>query len=112
MQAEGGALAVARLDEIPDRGMRTVRVGARDVLLCRLDDRVFALPARCSHRGAALVDGRLEGPFIRCPWHGVKFDVRTGARVSAPDCGDLRATRAEVRDDVVWLPAPAEPSRP
>jgi len=106
MALEGEAIQVARLDEIPNRGMKSVRVGGREVLLCRLDGRVFALPSRCTHRGAPLIDGRLEGPFLRCPWHGVKFDVRTGVRVCVPDCVDLRVTRARVIDETVWLPAP------
>lgn len=100
---EGDAVRVARLDEIPDRGMKTVRVGGREVLLCRLNGLVFAMPSRCTHRGAPLVEGHLEGPFLRCPWHGVRFDVRTGARVCAPDCEDVPVTRAQVRDGSVWL---------
>lgn len=104
---EEGRVRVARLEDIPDRGMTCVRVGNREMLLCRLDGLVFAMPARCTHRGAPLVEGRLEGPFLRCPWHGVRFDVRTGARVSVPDCTDLRVTRAQVRDGSVWLPAPS-----
>jgi naphthalene 1,2-dioxygenase ferredoxin component len=103
---EGEAVRVASLDEIPNRGMRSVRVGNREVLLCRFDGRVYALPSRCTHRGAPLIDGRLEGPFLRCPWHGVRFDVRTGARVCAPDCVDIRVTRAQVLGESVWLPAP------
>ena len=103
---EGEAVLVALLDEIPNRGTKPVRVGNREVLLCRIDGRVFALPSRCTHRGAPLADGRLEGPFLRCPWHGARFDVRTGARVCAPDCSDLRVTRADVRGESVWLPAP------
>jgi nitrite reductase/ring-hydroxylating ferredoxin subunit len=101
----GETVRVARLDEIPDRGMKTVRMAKREVLLCRLGERVFALPSRCTHRGAPLLEGHLEGPFLRCPWHGARFDVRTGARVNAPDCTDVPVTRAEVRDGSVWLPA-------
>ena len=103
-----GAVPVGRLDEIPERGMRCVRVDGREVLLCRLDGLVFALPSRCTHNGAPLVDGRLEGPFLRCPWHAVRFDVRTGRRVSFPECQDLPVTRADIRDEPVWLPAARE----
>lgn len=85
--------------------MTCVQVGARQILLCRVDGLVFALPVRCTHRGAPLAEGKLEGALLRCPWHGVRFDVRTGARVTVPDCTDLDVTRAEVRDEIVWLPA-------
>jgi phenylpropionate dioxygenase-like ring-hydroxylating dioxygenase large terminal subunit len=54
------------------------------VLLYRgRDDKVVALADRCSHRGAALSMGRLEGSCVRCMYHGLLFDS-TGACVQIP----------------------------
>ncbi len=30
---------------------------------------------RCSHRGAALSAGELDGDCVRCPFHGIRFDT-------------------------------------
>lgn len=32
----------------------------------------------CTHDGAPLSDGQLDGEKIICPWHGTEFDIRTG----------------------------------
>lgn len=49
------------------------------VLLCRVDDEVFALHNACSRSILPLAQGRLEGHVLTCPWHGCRYDVRTGA---------------------------------
>ncbi|HEX8581477.1 MAG TPA: non-heme iron oxygenase ferredoxin subunit [Acidimicrobiales bacterium] len=94
---------VAALDDVPDHGMVAATAGRHQLLLCRLGDDVFAVAATCTHLGAPLLEGRLEGGLVRCPWHGVRFDVRTGARVTVPSCADLRTHPAEVRDGTVWV---------
>jgi nitrite reductase (NADH) small subunit len=32
----------------------------------------------CPHLGGPLDQARVENGCIRCPWHGYRFDVRTG----------------------------------
>ena len=34
--------------------------------------------------GGPLAEGQLEGYEIQCPWHGSKFDVRTGQVTKPP----------------------------
>jgi nitrite reductase/ring-hydroxylating ferredoxin subunit len=34
--------------------------------------------------GGPLAEGKLEGYDIQCPWHGSKFDVRTGQVTKPP----------------------------
>jgi ferredoxin-NADP reductase len=46
--------------------------------------KVYALDAVCSHEGGPLEEGTLNGFEIECPWHGSKFDVRTGEVRSPP----------------------------
>ena len=49
---------IAALDEIPQRGARTVRTAQGCVAVFRtFDDRVFALDDRCPHKGGPLSDG-------------------------------------------------------
>lgn len=45
--------------------------------------RPVAFEDRCCHRGAPLSMGRREGDFLRCMYHGLKFD-RDGACVEIP----------------------------
>lgn len=54
------------------------------VVMWRTDDgKIVAFEDRCCHRGAPLSLGRREGDFLRCMYHGLKFD-RNGACVEIP----------------------------
>ncbi len=58
-------------------------------LIVRHEGRDYQIPKACPHRGAPLADGYVNGPFLRCPWHGATFDVRTGERLRGPACPNL-----------------------
>jgi len=51
----------------------------------RGDDRYFAVSRRCRHQLADLSEGSIdaEGCLV-CPWHGSRYDVRTGEMVEGP----------------------------
>lgn len=99
-------IAVASLDEIPDAGMIQVTIENKPILLCRFEGQVFAVSALCPHRGAQLARGCLNGALLRCPWHGIKFDVRTGGRANAPECRDLKVYPVVVKDEQVFVSFP------
>jgi 3-phenylpropionate/trans-cinnamate dioxygenase ferredoxin subunit len=72
-------------DDLPEGGWRGVRVaGGKVVLLARVGGRLYALDDSCNHSGCLLSGGRLDGPRVICPCHGMEFDVRTGALASVP----------------------------
>jgi len=71
--------AVAALSDVPENGSRCFEAGGKQVLLCRTSAGVFAVENMCSHAYALLEEGRVRGPHIFCPLHGMRFDMRTGA---------------------------------
>lgn len=74
-------MPLAALDE---GEMVSVQVQGQPVLVCQVDGQFYALADRCSHASQALSRGRLKGFELRCPLHGARFDVRSGAALSAP----------------------------
>ena len=42
------------------------------------DGSVCVLDNACKHVGSPLVDGAIEDGCVVCPWHGWRFDLRTG----------------------------------
>lgn len=62
-----------------------VSVGDRELAVFRVDDGFTALDNSCTHQGAALAEGYVEGGTVSCPWHGWRFDLRTGACLTIPD---------------------------
>jgi len=47
--------------------------------LFRVNGGIYAVSNRCLHRGGPLSEGELNDYKVTCPWHGWKYDVRTGA---------------------------------
>jgi 3-phenylpropionate/trans-cinnamate dioxygenase ferredoxin reductase subunit len=73
-----------RLGDIPDGGMLEGRVGDDAVLLIRQGDRVFAIGAHCTHYGARLAKGIVDGDTVHCPWHHACFSAPTGDATCPP----------------------------
>ena len=74
-----------------------------ELLLCRIEGRLFAIDTRCPHEGGRMVPGPLlEGVHVLCPLHNYRFDPRTGAPWR-PVCGKARTYkigRASCRERV------------
>jgi nitrite reductase/ring-hydroxylating ferredoxin subunit len=54
------------------------------LVLVRRGARIYALLARCTHRGGPLAEGTLEDETIRCPWHGSRFSLEDGNVIEGP----------------------------
>ncbi len=66
-----------------------------DLVLARVEGRLFAVDSRCPHEGGYIQEGPLvEGRYVRCPLHNYHFDPKSGACVNAP-CGKARVFRVE-----------------
>jgi len=101
---------LARLEEVPDEGLIMRTHGDRQVLLTKVEGRVYAMNDVCSHQGAPLHQGQLGGPegddpfLVTCPWHAAHFDVRTGEVMQeCPWATALDAYPVEVREGDVYV---------
>ncbi len=73
------------LDEIPKSVAIRKVLGGREIALFRMGDEVFAIDAVCPHRRGPLDSGDLdEEGIVTCPWHGWRFDIRTGKSPTHP----------------------------
>ncbi|HWP56717.1 MAG TPA: Rieske 2Fe-2S domain-containing protein [Candidatus Acidoferrales bacterium] len=71
-----------KADEIAEGGLATTKAGEDEILLAKVDGRIYAIANACGHLAYPLNQGRLEGHVITCIWHYARFDVRTGEVVS------------------------------
>ena len=84
--------AVSTTLEIPISRLKRGRIyryelAGRPVILFWAADQLVLASEICPHIGGPLSEGRLEddGCALRCPWHGYKYDTRTGACVENPN---------------------------
>lgn len=71
-------VSVARAGEILPGGMKAVDRAGKKIVICNLDNTFYALERQCSHQGASLDMGTLDGYILTCPLHYAQFDIRTG----------------------------------
>ena len=66
-----------------------VDVDGTEVAIFKIDGQFFAIEDVCTHDGAEIASGKLDGDEIICPRHGARFCVKTGAVKCAPAYEDV-----------------------
>jgi nitrite reductase/ring-hydroxylating ferredoxin subunit len=79
------SVKIARSEEVPEGGGIQADAGGRAVAVFRLGGALCALDGTCPHRGGPLGQGTVIDGVVTCPWHGWRFEVRTGRCVNFPD---------------------------
>jgi nitrite reductase/ring-hydroxylating ferredoxin subunit len=75
---------IAHIKDIQPLQMKMFQINGEEVCLVNVDGKYYAINNICTHEGGPLADGKLEGYEVECPWHGSKFDVRTGEVTNPP----------------------------
>ena len=76
---------VASVDEIPINSSKLVEIDNIRIALFNLNGEYYAIEDVCTHDGGPLVEGEIvNGHEVRCPRHGARFDILTGAALSMP----------------------------
>src|SRR5438132_3673919 len=85
---------VAEKSDLREGFSKVVNVEGRSIALFRVKNEYFALANVCLHRGGPLGEGNISGSVVTCPWHGWKFEVRTGSFTVIPT---LKVTTYKVK---------------
>lgn len=94
MDSQATYVTVAQVDQIPPGTCRTVEIEGIFLALCNVNGNFLAVDNTCPHAGGPLGEGTMDGEVVECPWHGWRFNVRTGER---PENPEIRVPCVEVR---------------
>ena len=94
---------VAKLADILRGKMKCVKLGGRKILLANVDGEIHAADETCTHEDASLCLGSLKGPLVRCPLHGSRFDLRTGAALEDPAEQPLAIYPVRIEGDTILI---------
>lgn len=72
---------VASATDVAEGALLAAEAGGRPVLLTRVRGQAVAVSNACPHMGLAMTRGTVEEGVLRCPWHGSRFDVCSGANL-------------------------------
>ena len=74
-------LALEKLHELYDGYRRPLRIAGKELLLLQEEGRTYLIANRCPHMDAPLHKASIRNHILRCPSHGIEFDLRTGVTV-------------------------------
>ena len=93
--------AVMPLEQVEENKLYRVMASGVAVVLVRLGEQLYAISATCPHAGGPLDEGTLEGDVVQCPWHGSRFCVRDGRRLTGPTTANAPRYEARVNNGQV-----------
>lgn len=105
------AVPVGRPADFPEGELREVKVDRDYVCVLRLDGKLHALSNVCTHAGAPMSEGYIEGGNVICAYHRWCFDPNTGQEQYNGGPLDVYVIH-ENADQVSIEPRSREDSRP
>jgi len=87
---------VAKASDVGPGQSRSVQVKDKLIALFNVGGQFFALDNTCSHRGGPLAEGKVSGREVTCPFHGARFDLRTGEALGPPAVQGVARYRVRV----------------
>ena len=113
---------LARTDEVPPGTCKIVTAMGREIGIFNVGGEYYALSNRCPHMGAELCKGWVvglvqsdgpgqykvtrQGEFLRCPWHGWEFEIRTGQSYCDPKSMKARNFKVQVEPGAELMKGP------
>jgi len=97
---------VCSADAIGDDEAVGVEAGGQKIAVCRSAGGLHAIGNVCTHQYALLSDGYVEDGCIECPLHQGRFDLKTGAALSAPVTEPVKVYPVKTEGGKVYVETP------
>lgn len=90
--------ALISVADLSERGVTTVETPLGKLAVGIADGKPFAVSDRCRHLRASLGRGKVtDDGCLECPWHGARYDVRTGEMTRGPQGAAFALARGAVK---------------
>lgn len=94
---------VASTGDIPMGEMRDFEVGPHRFVIAHTEEGFFALADVCTHDGAPIADGEIDGGEVVCMRHGARFELKSGAVMAPPALVPIDTFEVRVDGDQVFV---------
>jgi len=97
-------IIAGKTTDITPGKMIKVSVDGKEVMVANIDGNYCAMDDSCTHSGASLSEGKLDGCMVICGWHKAEFDCKTGKLVKFPaKIRDLASYNVSIESDNVFV---------
>ena len=90
---------LCRTNEVSEGELKEFFLKDIAILVVKHSGQIYCLQARCTHAGAPLVEGELNGDVLQCPWHGSRFNITNGLVIRGPAVQQLRTYNCRTEED-------------
>jgi nitrite reductase/ring-hydroxylating ferredoxin subunit len=97
-------VVIGKTLEVQDGKLMHITAGGKEIVVTKLDGNYYAMDNVCSHAGADLHEGELSNNELTCPWHGAKWDIKTGNLISFPQkLKPLQSHKILIENDTLYV---------
>ena len=96
---------IAKIDEIPDGGMRQFIAHGEPIGIYRVGTDIYAISDICTHEETFLTEGEFEPEIleVECHLHGSRFNVATGDVRILPAIKPVDTYEVKIEGDLVMV---------
>lgn len=94
---------ICGINEVPAGDLKQFNVRGNEILVVNLSGQFSCIDARCTHIGGPLAEGELSGDVITCPWHGSRFNVKSGVVLEGPADRPLKVYRSTIKENSLFV---------
>ena len=97
-------VVVGNNSEVQEGKLMHITAGGKEIVVTKLDGNYYAMDNVCTHAGADLHEGELKNNELTCPWHGAKWDIKTGNLISFPQkLRTLQSHKVLIENDTLYV---------
>ena len=94
---------IAETKDVPPGQGSAFTIEGQKIALFNVEGTYYAIGDTCTHRGVPLSEGDVQGTKVTCPWHGARFDLKTGAVLGPPAQNSVPSCKVVVEGDDIKL---------
>ena len=83
-----------------------MKIGKESIAVFHHEGRFYAISNVCNHKAGPLAEGRLDGDYVTCPWHGWVYSMKTGRGEPGYEEDAVPAYEVDVQDGKVYVATP------
>jgi nitrite reductase/ring-hydroxylating ferredoxin subunit len=99
-------VTVGKTSDIPPGAGAQLEISGKKIAVFNCDGDFYAIDDTCTHRGGPLSEGLVVGEEVECPWHGARFNLKSGAHLCPPAPRGVTAYPVQVVGEEVRIDLP------
>lgn len=94
---------VADTSQIEEGHNKIIFFRNKEIVIFNIQGESYALENLCPHRGGPLSEGEIYKGIVTCPWHGARFDLKTGTGIKGPHRHNVGSYRIKVEGTAIKI---------